>query len=89
MKRSEMVNLLYDKLLELYMVDFSTEERAEFLLKSIEEAGMLPPLQDHIYPRLFVRDDEYVDVNSLEWEPEEDDSPSAESVEDATTEEEH
>lgn len=38
-----MENILYDKLLDLYMLDFSTEERARFLLKAIEEAGMLPP----------------------------------------------
>lgn len=43
MKRSEMVKIVAQKLLELYRLDFSTQERAEFLLKCIESAGMLPP----------------------------------------------
>lgn len=47
MKRSEMKELVKNKLLDLYMLDFSTEERAEFLLKAIEEAGMLPPLNEN------------------------------------------
>lgn len=45
MKRSEMVKIVAEKLLELYMLDFSTQERAEFLLKCIESAGMLPPAE--------------------------------------------
>lgn len=47
-KRSEMETLLCEKLLELYMVDYSTEERARFLLKAVEEAGMLPPFDKDI-----------------------------------------
>ena len=48
MKRSEMVKIVAEKLLELYMLDYSTQERAEFLLKCIESAGMLPPLTDNL-----------------------------------------
>ena len=50
MKRSKMIEIIKEKLLELYMLDFSTQERAEFLLRCIESAGMLPPAE-HLDPK--------------------------------------
>lgn len=79
MKRSEMKDILKDKLLQLYMVDYSTDERAEFLLKSIEESGMLPPKRPDESPVGYgaaYLDDTDVMKNYFRfkhtWEPEDD-----------------
>jgi hypothetical protein len=43
MKRSEMINLLVEKHIELGPSYLSLEEKCKEILDSIEEAGMLPP----------------------------------------------
>jgi hypothetical protein len=79
MKRSEMQALLQEKLLELYMLDFSTEERARFLLEAIEKVGMLPPFNESTeeskvgYGAAYLSDEEvrlrYI-RHFCKWEPE-------------------
>lgn len=64
MKRSEMVDLIFNTIMECYMQDMSTMEIAEVVLKKEEEAGILSPrsseYEDHLdkYPKGY------------EWDPE-------------------
>ena len=75
MKRSEMLKQIDEALRDSKFRDPWSGEwhyDADDILEIVESLGMLPPLQDHIYPRLFKRDNEYVNIDSLEWEPEDD-----------------
>ncbi len=78
MKRTEMVDILKDKLLELYTVDYSTDERAEFMMKAIEAAGMLPPTFFDMDDGDFMPVGDVLDCANLsgqfQWEPESDSS---------------
>ena len=63
MKRSEMVEIIFGKLMMLYNTNLNTMQISDELLKEIEKVGMLPP-ERNIDPKgLF-----FYGENT--WEPE-------------------
>lgn len=74
MKRSEMILLMYAWMLDLpkdikNMHDGGQQmyRSMDFILSKIEEAGMLPPLNEKIYKKPLK-----IKITMHEWEPEED-----------------
>lgn len=61
MKRSEMVNIIAECLIEPHYEDPTQE--ADYILRKIERRGMIPPESYH----------EFKNMGSNEWEPEDDD----------------
>jgi hypothetical protein len=72
MKRSDIIKIIHEAIHRY--VPWRDKNHAEFVLKAIEEAGMLPPMTAVQKKRNneTIFNDDLVQVNSLYWEPEDD-----------------